>query len=244
MGIKRVAIVGGGISGIASLWNLQDDIDEVHLFETEPRLGGHANTAVFKGLGGHTATVDTGFIALNEQSYRQSPQPLELRVPQTNALLAYILAWTANFCAFLESLNVSTVPTDMSFSVSQDNGAFEWCSKSVSGFLSRGSNLFRPFFWRMVFDILRFNYFATDSLFDGSESEYSSFEPEYLRRCTKSTNRSEEDESIGKYLDREGYSESFKNKYLIPMVAAPWCIDPKEFCCNFPARPLIRFMYV
>ena len=70
MEIKRVAIVGGGVSGIASLWNLQDDIDEVHLFEAEHQLGGHANTAIFKGGGGYTATVDTGFIVLNEQSYR------------------------------------------------------------------------------------------------------------------------------------------------------------------------------
>ena len=82
MGIKRVAIVGGGISGIASFWNLRDEIDELHLFEAESRLGGHANTAVFKGYDGRTANVDTGFIALNEQSYGQSSNLSGLRASQ------------------------------------------------------------------------------------------------------------------------------------------------------------------
>ena len=132
----------------------------------------------------------------------------------------------------------------MSFSVSQDYGAFKWCSKSISGFLFQGSNLFRPFFWRMIFDILRFNYFATDSLSESSEPEYSILEPEKPRLYNTSAQRSGEDEYIGEYLDRRGYSESFKNRYLIPMVAAPWCIDPEEFCSKFPARSLIRFMYV
>ena len=66
---KRIAIVGGGISGIACMWGLRDTDCEVHLFESDLRLGGHADTNVFRG-NGICAPVDTGFIAMNEDAYR------------------------------------------------------------------------------------------------------------------------------------------------------------------------------
>ena len=67
---RRVAIVGGGISGIACLWGLRNSHCEAHLFEADPRLGGHADTHIFKGNRG-SASVDTGFIAMNERTYRE-----------------------------------------------------------------------------------------------------------------------------------------------------------------------------
>ncbi len=41
--MSRIGIVGGGVSGMASAWMLQDDHD-VTLFEGAPELGGHAAT--------------------------------------------------------------------------------------------------------------------------------------------------------------------------------------------------------
>ena len=67
---KRIAIVGGGISGIACMWGLRDTDCDVHLFESDSRLGGHADTNVFRG-NGICAPVDTGFIAMNESAYRK-----------------------------------------------------------------------------------------------------------------------------------------------------------------------------
>lgn len=67
---KRVAIVGGGISGIACLWGLRDSDYEVHLYEADDRLGGHANSVPFLG-NGTVRDVDTGFVILNEESYRK-----------------------------------------------------------------------------------------------------------------------------------------------------------------------------
>ena len=43
---RRVAIVGGGVTGLAAAWHLHlncPDID-VQLFEADSRLGGHAHT--------------------------------------------------------------------------------------------------------------------------------------------------------------------------------------------------------
>ena len=45
----KVAIVGSGVSGLAATWLLNEYSDhEVHLYEADSRLGGHANTVNFK----------------------------------------------------------------------------------------------------------------------------------------------------------------------------------------------------
>lgn len=129
------------------------------------------------------------------------------------------------------------MPTDMSFSVSMDGGMFEWASSTVGGFLAQLSNLFRPWFWRLVFDILRFNLFAADILSEqqhGSKDSQRKYHEKAAPIC--------EGESIGSYLRRHRYSERFQRNYLVPMVAAPWCIDPEEFSSHFPAKDLIEFM--
>ncbi|KAI9722162.1 MAG: hypothetical protein M1828_004844 [Chrysothrix sp. TS-e1954] len=208
---KRIAIVGTGVSGIACSWALRGSAHHVDLYDGDDRMGGHANSVPFTG-NGYTYPVDTGFIALNSENY-------------------------PNFCNFLDNLGVSTSPTDMSLSVSRDQGAFEWASTSLRGFVSQTSNLLKPSFWRMAFDVVRFNYFATDLLvqLDKGHGDVKPF--------SKALASPSELESIGAYLDREGYSAHFKKDYLIPMVAAPWCIEPDEFSTNFPASTLIRFMW-
>ena len=63
---KRVAVLGGGISGLAAAYLLAPH-HEVTLFEAAPRLGGHART-VMAGLNGDQP-VDTGFIVFNYANY-------------------------------------------------------------------------------------------------------------------------------------------------------------------------------
>ncbi len=59
----RVAVVGGGISGLGAAYLLARAHD-VHVFEREGRAGGHANTVVHDGL-----ALDTGFLVHNERNY-------------------------------------------------------------------------------------------------------------------------------------------------------------------------------
>ena len=66
---RRIAIIGGGVSGLGCMWGLRHEDCEVHLYESDSRLGGHANTVMFEGCG-NAVPVDTGFIAMNERSYR------------------------------------------------------------------------------------------------------------------------------------------------------------------------------
>ena len=64
---RRIAIVGGGISGLGAAWLLSRAHDVV-LFEAAGRLGGHARTLVVR-MRGRSVPVDTGFIVFNRVNY-------------------------------------------------------------------------------------------------------------------------------------------------------------------------------
>ncbi|KAK5175309.1 uncharacterized protein LTR77_000447 [Saxophila tyrrhenica] len=127
-----------------------------------------------------------------------------------------------NFINFLKHLNVPIVPTQMTFSVSRDSGKFEW-SGDGKGLFAQRRNLFRLRHWRLIFDVIRFNQFALDLLYTEDEEAKSI--------------------TIGTYLQREGYSEAFRDDYLIPMTAAVWSTSPDKASLEFPAQTLVRFMW-
>ncbi|KAL9054844.1 MAG: hypothetical protein Q9206_003381 [Seirophora lacunosa] len=211
---KRIAIVGSGVSGIAALWALKTTAHEVHLYEANERLGGHTNTVDFS-YGGKATRVDTGFIVMNTATY-------------------------PNFIAFLRHIGINPVDTEMTFGVSRDGGLFEWAGTSLSAVFAQRSNFFRLRMWRMIFDIVRFNHFALDLLVKSGESET---DPSGASGLDPSSQTSEKDMSIGEYLDREGYSQAFRDDYLIPMTAAVWSTPPDKASLEFPAITLIRFLW-
>lgn len=92
----------------------------------------------------------------------------------------------------------------------------------------------------MIFDIVRFNHFALDLLGKSGESET---DPSGASGLDPSSQTSEKDMSIGEYLDREGYSQAFRDDYLIPMTAAVWSTPPDKASLEFPAITLIRFLW-
>lgn len=113
----------------------------------------------------------------------------------------------------------------MTFGVSRDYGLFEWSGTNLFTVFCQKKNLFSPKMWRMLFDIIRFNQFALDLLI--GEGPGSDATPE---------------ETIGEYLDRNGYSDAFRDDYLIPMTAAVWSTSPDKCSLEFPALTLIRFL--
>ena len=125
----RIAVVGGGIAGLSAAWMLSQKHD-VTLFESDARLGGHANTADAQGLHGEVP-VDTGFIVYNEPNY-------------------------PNFTALLDHLGVASQPADMALSVSLDDGDFEYSSFGMAGMFAQKRNIFRARFWGMLRDVTRF----------------------------------------------------------------------------------------
>ena len=118
--------------------------------------------------------------------------------------------------------------SEMTFGISRDEGAFEWSGTSLGALFAQRSNIFKPSFWRMIFDIVRFNQFALDLLAIPPGSAAA---------------REANEESIGQYLERNGYSDAFRDDYLIPMTAAVWSTSPDKTSLEFPAHTLIRFMW-
>lgn len=133
----RIAIVGGGISGLSCAYALRNTPDvEITLYEKEPRLGGHSHTIEFTPKG-HTNSfwIDTGFLVYNEKTYPQLIQ-------------------------FFKELNVPVAPSEMSFSVSipkEDGSNLEWAGDNLQTLFAQKRNLLSPRFLKMLVDILRFN---------------------------------------------------------------------------------------
>lgn len=101
-----------------------------------------------------------------------------------------------NFLRFLKLRDIPILETEMSFSVSRDQGAFEWSGSSLFTVFSQISNLWNPGMYRTIFDIIQFNTFATDLLAMEETDELRSM-------------------SISTYLDEHGYSQDFRDNYLI-----------------------------
>ncbi|GAO13316.1 hypothetical protein UVI_02013290 [Ustilaginoidea virens] len=124
----------------------------------------------------------------------------------------------------------------MSFGVSRDHGLFEWAGTSLGAIFCQRKNLFSLRMWRMIFDIVRFNQFALDLLINEGEEDAVKETDDILQSVG-------ETETIGDYLDREGYSEAFRDDYLIPMTAAVWSTSPDKCSLEFPVLTLVRFLW-
>ncbi len=126
---KRIAVIGGGISGMGAAYHLAET-SRVVLFEAANRLGGHART-VLAGKHGDQP-VDTGFIVFNHQNY-------------------------PNLVALFEALDVPIAKSDMSFGVSVRGGSLEYGLASLDAIFTQRKNAFDPRYLRMIRDIMRFN---------------------------------------------------------------------------------------
>jgi predicted NAD/FAD-binding protein len=186
----KIAIVGSGISGLVSAYLLCQDHD-VTVFEANDYIGGHTHTVDVQRTG-KTYPVDTGFIVFNEKTY-------------------------PNFVKLLKRLQVSWQPSKMSFSVKSERSGLEYSPSSLNALFAQRANIFRPTFYRMIFDIFRFR-----------------------RQSTRILGEKEDDTALGDYLRAEGYSEAFIHDFIIPMGAAIWSTDPERFW-TFPARFFVRF---
>lgn len=125
----RIAVVGGGISGMGAAHMLADE-HIVTLYEAEPRLGGHART-IMAGKTGNQP-VDTGFLVFNKANY-------------------------PNLVKLFDDLQVPIAKSNMSFGASIAGGKMEYGLASLGALFATRSNLTNPSFWRMIRDITKFN---------------------------------------------------------------------------------------
>jgi predicted NAD/FAD-binding protein len=128
--VQRIAVIGSGISGLASAWLLARR-HAVTLYEANDYLGGHTHTHEVV-VGGRAHRVDTGFIVFNPAHY-----PLLTRL--------------------FEELGVRSQPTRMSLSVRNEASGLEYNATSLATLFCQRRNLLSPRFYGLIRDILRFN---------------------------------------------------------------------------------------
>jgi predicted NAD/FAD-binding protein len=153
--MKRVAVVGSGISGLAVAHALASDA-QVTLFEAGDYFGGHTHT-VDVTLQGVSHGVDTGFLVFNERTY-----------PQLIRLFA--------------ELGVATAASDMSFSVQVPQVDLEWSGSNLDSVFAQRKNLLRPAFLHMLSDLLRFNKLTTAIAEHGADAELAQPIGEFLQQ--------------------------------------------------------------
>lgn len=131
MAKQKIAVIGGGVSGIVSAYLLQQKY-QVTLLEQNDYLGGHTNTIEITEGPDAGLAVDTGFIVLNDATY-----PL--------------------FQKFLAQLDVPTRVAEMSFGFQCLQSGLVYAGNDLNGLFAQRSNLVRPSFYRFLLEIGRFS---------------------------------------------------------------------------------------
>lgn len=189
--MKKIAIIGSGISGMACAYFLKDRYD-VTFYEKEDYAGGHTNTVTVKE-DGRDIHIDTGFMVFNLETY-------------------------PNLVRFFKELAIPVKPTRMSFSFQHCPTNLEYGSAKLSGIFAQKRNIFRPAFYRMLSDILRFNKEGHEVL---DNPRFASW-------------------TIARYAAEKKLGNEFLEHYLLPMSAAVWSTD-SSLMKNFPVLTLVRF---
>ena len=188
----RVGIIGSGIAGLIVAHHLHGR-HQITIYERRQRIGGHVNTIPVEQEGG-VIPIDTGFIVFNEPNF-------------------------PSFSKLLQSLNVATRSTQMSFSVRHDPSGIEYGGTSVRSVFAQRRNLFCPSFLRMLLDINRFNRKFRD------RPDLSDLEGR----------------TVAELLAQHRYGPEFAEHYLVPLGSALWSASPEAFR-DFPSRFFIEFL--
>jgi predicted NAD/FAD-binding protein len=182
----KIGIIGAGISGLGAAYLLAPQHD-ITVFERNSYAGGHSRT-IDVPTGRGAVPVDTGFIVFNNWNY-------------------------PNLLGLFGKLGVPYQKSDMSFGVCIEDG---WLEYSSYGLFAQRRNIFRPAYWRMLTDIVRFNRQAP--AFIDKDADIT------LREC----------------LDRLRMGRWFREYYILAMGASIWSC-PVETIMEFPARTFLQF---
>ncbi len=128
--------------------------------------------------------------------------------------------WTyPNFIKLMDRLGVGSEVSNMSFSVDCHASGLQYNGTSLNTLFAQRRNLFNLNFLKMIREILRFNKETRADLTAGTIPD---------------------GETLGEYLNRNGYSRYFRNYYIVPMGAAIWSA-PEIVLEQFPIRFFLQF---
>lgn len=122
-----------------------------------------------------------------------------------------------NFVRLLEMLGIASQPTRMSFGVRCEASGLEYCGTSLNTLFAQRANLLRLGFYRLVLGIVRFNHVSS-----------------------RAARQTVAERTLGEFLERFALSEPLRRRYLVPLVAAIWSLDPARVA-EFPAEFFLRF---
>ena len=185
----RIAVIGSGISGLSSAWYLSQKF-KIDIYEKNDYYGGHSNTQIVE-TDKNNIPIDTGFIVFNELNY-------------------------PNLCNFFKQLKVPSFTSNMSFSVSMNEGKLEYSGDSISSIFAQKQNLLNFKFLKMLYEIVKF--------YKNAEKDR-----EYFKNKT-----------IDEYLTKLKYSNYFKMYHLYPMAASIWS-SPISQIKNYPFDKFVNF---
>lgn len=189
---KNIAIIGTGISGL-TCGHLLHKQHNITLFEANDYVGGHTATKDVQ-VNGKAYQIDTGFIVFNDWTY-------------------------PNFIKLMTKIGVKSQPTEMSFSVKNLVKNLEYNGNTINSLFAQRRNIFRPSFWTLVRDILRFNKIC---------------------KTAAANNTDFGRETLHEFLQRHQFSETFIYNYILPMCAAIWSTSLEDIKA-FPFSFFLRF---
>ncbi|MEW6990987.1 NAD(P)/FAD-dependent oxidoreductase [Colwelliaceae bacterium 6441] len=192
--MKHIAIIGSGISGLTAAYLLSKK-HHVTVFEKNDRVGGHTATVDIEKEGEKLA-IDTGFIVFNDKTY-------------------------PNYLALLAEIGIGKQATEMSFSVHNCQTGMEYNGHNLNTLFAQRRNLFRPKFWRLVKEILRFN----------KQCKAIYHQQDYQSGYT-----------LGQFLKENDFSDYFAEHYILPMGAAIWSSSLAQME-DFEFRFFVQFFH-
>ncbi|MGM0569140.1 NAD(P)/FAD-dependent oxidoreductase [Marinobacter sp.] len=128
--------------------------------------------------------------------------------------------WTyPNFIRLMDRLGVASEESDMSFSVDSPANGLQYNGTSLNTLFAQRRNIANLPFLKMIREILRFNRQTRADLDAGTLDDQ---------------------ETLGHYLDRHGFSGYFRSYYIVPMGSAIWSA-PEVVLEQFPIRFFLQF---
>lgn len=192
--MKKIAIIGTGISGLTTAYLLSKK-HHVTVFEKNSIIGGHTAT-VDVSLKQQDYAIDTGFIVFNNKTYPK-------------------------FLALLSEIGIDKQETEMSFSVHNAKTGLEYNGHNLDSLFAQRRNIFRPKFWMLIKDILRFNKLCK-SIYE-QESYHAGL-------------------TLGDFLTDNHFSQFFAEHYILPMGAAIWSSSLAQMEA-FEFQFFVKFFY-
>lgn len=192
--MKNIAIIGSGVSGLTAAYLLSKK-HNVTVFEKNDRIGGHTATVDIE-KDGETFAIDTGFIVFNDKTY-------------------------PNYLALLSEIGIGKQATEMSFSVHNCQTGLEYNGHNLNTLFAQKRNIFRPKFWMLVKEILRFNKLCK-TVFEKQS---------YASGLT-----------LGRFLSQNNFSDFFAEHYILPMGAAIWSSSLAQME-DFEFRFFVQFFH-